>query len=151
MQRGAVGSRQRGAARNQADGQGNAVALAAIELDLERVGAGLWQRKVEDQDGAGFDFGHAGRRLAEMHRPLAFKEGIAAVIDEPDGQAMFADFRASPAHPQDQMSPRVHGRELGHPHMLEQAQHGELALLINQGVVGEDGEVEQQVSSPGRR
>ena len=32
--------------------------------------------------------------------------------------------------------------EVGHPDVLEDAQHGELALLVDQGVVGEDREVE---------
>jgi hypothetical protein len=35
--------------------------------------------------------------------------------------------------------------------MLKQAQDRKLALLVDQGVVGEDGEVEQQVRSPGSR
>jgi hypothetical protein len=36
----------------------------------------------------------------------------------------------------------VDRREVGDPHMLEQPQHRQLALLIDERVVGEDGEVE---------
>jgi hypothetical protein len=33
--------------------------------------------------------------------------------------------------------------------MLKESQHRQLALLIDQGVIGEDREIEQQVTSPG--
>jgi hypothetical protein len=57
-----------------------------------------------------------------------------------------ADLAAPPAHPKHQVSPRVHRRELGDPDVLEEAEHRELALLVDQGVVREDREVEVQVS-----
>jgi hypothetical protein len=40
-------------------------------------------------------------------------------------------------------------REAGNPHVLKDAQHAELALLVDQGVVRDDGEVEMQVRPPG--
>jgi len=151
VQRSAVGSGERSAPRNQANGQGNAVARVAIQLDLEGVGPGLRQGEVEHQHRPGLDFRDPGRRLAEVHRSFSFKQRIPPIIDEPDGQAVLADFGAPPAHPQDEMGPRMHRRELGHPHMLKQAQDGKLPLLVDQGVVGEDGKIEQQVRSPGSR
>ena len=64
---------------------------------------------------------------------------------------MVADLAAAPAHPEDQVCPGVDRRELGHPDMLEQPQDRELALLVDQGVISQDGEVEEQVRSPGWR
>jgi hypothetical protein len=49
------------------------------------------------------------------------------------------------------VGPRVHGGKLGHPDMLEQPQHRELALLVDQGVVRQDREIEDQVRPPGWR
>jgi hypothetical protein len=46
---------------------------------------------------------------------------------------------------------RVHGGKLLDPDMLEDAQHGKLAVLVDQGVVGEDREIDVQVRSPGSR
>jgi hypothetical protein len=42
-------------------------------------------------------------------------------------------------------------RKLRDPDVLEQSQHRQLALLVDQGVVGEDGEIEVQLSLPGSR
>jgi hypothetical protein len=35
--------------------------------------------------------------------------------------------------------------------VLEDAQHAELALLVDQGVIGDDGEIEMQLTPPGSR
>jgi hypothetical protein len=43
----------------------------------------------------------------------------------------------------------MHRREALDPDMLEDAQHAQLAVLVDQRVVGEDREVDLQVSSPG--
>jgi hypothetical protein len=45
----------------------------------------------------------------------------------------------------------MHGGEAGDPDVLEEPQHGQLALLVDQGVIGEDGEIEMQVRRPGSR
>jgi hypothetical protein len=42
------------------------------------------------------------------------------------------------------MGARVHGRKAAHHHVPEDADDGELALLVEEGVVGEDGEVDDQ-------
>jgi hypothetical protein len=42
-------------------------------------------------------------------------------------------------------------RETGEPDVLEDAQHAQLALLVDQGVVGDDGEIEVQLRPPGSR
>jgi hypothetical protein len=43
---------------------------------------------------------------------------------------------------------RVDGRELLHPDVLEHAQHAELAVLVDQRVVGDDGEINLQRAPP---
>jgi hypothetical protein len=70
-------------------------------------------------------------------------------IHEADGHGMIADLGAASAHPEHQMRPGMHGRELRHPDMLKQSQHRELALLVDQGVIGQDREIEQQLRPPG--
>jgi hypothetical protein len=40
----------------------------------------------------------------------------------------------------------VDRREVGDPDVLEDAEHAELALLVDEGVVGEDGEVDLQAN-----
>jgi hypothetical protein len=49
------------------------------------------------------------------------------------------------------MGPGVQGGEPRHPDVLKESQNRELAVLVDQGVVGEDGEVEEQVTPPGWR
>src|SRR5690349_6062880 len=55
---------------------------------------------------------------------------------------MLTDLRALPLETEDQVQPRVHRRELLHPDVLENPQHRELAGLIDDCVIGDDGEVE---------
>ena len=55
-------------------------------------------------------------------------------------------FGASSPHSEHQVGPGVHRREIGEPHVLKHAQDAELALLIDKGVIGDDGEVEVQGS-----
>jgi hypothetical protein len=43
---------------------------------------------------------------------------------------------------------RADRRKLGEPDMLEDAEHAELALLIDEGVVGGQREVEMQIRRP---
>jgi len=62
---------------------------------------------------------------------------------------MIADLAAATSHPQHEVGPGVHRGELGHPDMLEESQDGELPLLVDQGVIGEDREVEEQINPPG--
>jgi hypothetical protein len=59
---------------------------------------------------------------------------------------MNADLGAPPPNPEHQVSPGIYRREIGEPDVLKHAKHAELALLINQGVVRDDREVEVQGS-----
>jgi hypothetical protein len=62
---------------------------------------------------------------------------------------MLPDLGAAAAYSEHQMGARVHGRKIGHPHVLEEAQHRQLSLLIDQGIICENGEVQKQVRTPG--
>jgi hypothetical protein len=59
------------------------------------------------------------------------------------------DLGAAPAHPEHQMSPGTDGRKVGEPDVLEDPQHAQLSLLIDQRVVGDQREIEVQVRPPG--
>jgi hypothetical protein len=62
---------------------------------------------------------------------------------------MRPDLGAASAHAQHQVRARVHRRELLDPDVLEDAQHAELPLLVDQRVVGDDREVDLQLMPPG--
>ena len=55
-------------------------------------------------------------------------------------------FGASSPNSEHQVGPGIHRGEVGKPHVLKHAQYAELALLIDEGVVGDDSEVEVQGS-----
>ena len=105
---------------------------------------GTGQGEVEDQHRPRLDVGHPRRRLAELHGAFAFDQFGPLLVHEPDPHRVLPDLGAPAAHPEHQMRARMHGRELWHPDVLEQPQHGELALLVDQGVVGENREIEEQ-------
>jgi hypothetical protein len=116
----------------------------AVELDFEGVVPGPRQRDVEHEDGAGFHVRDSGRRLPELNRSLAAEELRVRIVDEADPDPVDADLRSSPPHAQHQVGAGMDCGEIGHPDVLKDPQDGELSLLVNEGVVGEDGEVESQ-------
>jgi hypothetical protein len=44
------------------------------------------------------------------------------------------------------MRPRIYRGKVREPDVLEHAQHAQLALLVNEGIVGYDRKIEMQVS-----
>jgi hypothetical protein len=132
-------------------GERHSVLVTRVEADLEGVLARSGEGQVEHEDRTGLDLGDAGWGLAELHSPVTLEQGGAVVVHEPDAHRVVADLAASATDPQDQVCPGVNGRELGHPDVLEQPQDRELSLLVDQGVISQDSEVEEQVSSPGWR
>jgi hypothetical protein len=56
------------------------------------------------------------------------------------------DLGAPAPHSKHQVGPRVYRGEIGEPDVLKHAKHAEFALLVDQGVVGDDREVEIQFS-----
>jgi hypothetical protein len=116
----------------------------AVERDLERVGSGFRKRDVEDQHRSGLHIHDAGGRLAELDRPFAAEQLVACLVNEPNPDRVDADLRASSANPQHEVRARTDGREAGKPDVLEDAENAELSLLIDEGVVGDEREVEMQ-------
>ena len=129
-------------ARGQCDPGGR----LAVEADLERVLSGTRQGHVEHEHRAGLHVHHSGRRLAELHRAFTAEQLGSGLIHEANPDGMNADLGAAPPNPEHQVSPGIHRREIGEPDVLKHAEHAELALLIDQGVVRDDREVEVQGS-----
>ena len=123
----------------------------AVERDLEGVGARPGQGHVEDQHGSGLDVHHARRRLTELDRALAAEQLGATVVHEPDPDGVDADLGPAATHPKHQVGARADRREIAQPDMLKDAEDAQLALLVDQGVVGDDGKIEVQVTPPGSR
>jgi hypothetical protein len=59
------------------------------------------------------------------------------------------DFIALRAQPHHEVGARVHRRKPAHPHVPEDAKHRQLALLVEEGIVGEDRKVDVQLRPPG--
>lgn len=116
----------------------------AVEIDFEGVMPRPRQRDIEDEDRAGFHVRDSGRGFPELNRALAAEELRARIIDEADPDPVDADLRPPPPHAQYEVRARMDRREIGHPDVLKDPQDGELSLLVNEGVVGEDREVESQ-------
>jgi hypothetical protein len=60
-----------------------------------------------------------------------------------------ADLGPPPPDPEYQVGAGADRREFGEPDVLENAQDAQLALLVDQGIVGRQREVEVQVRIPG--
>jgi len=61
---------------------------------------------------------------------------------------MDPDLGAAAPNPEHQMGAGADRREFGEPDVLEDAQDAELSLLVDQGVVGGQREIEVQVRTP---
>jgi hypothetical protein len=122
------------------------VGRLAVEADLEGVLSGARQRHVENEHRAGLHVDYSGRRLAELHRPLTAEQFGSRLVDKANPDGMNTDLGAPPPNPEHQVSPGIYRREIGEPDVLKHAEHAELALLIDQGVVRDDRKVEVQGS-----
>jgi len=118
----------------------------AIEGNLERELSRPGERNVEHEHGTRLDVDDTRWRLAEVHRSLAAEQLGAGVIHEADSDRVDADFRSPPSHPEHQMCPRVNRRKPADPHVLKDAEDRQLALLIDEGVIGENCKVDLQNS-----
>ena len=123
-----------------------------IEADLERVLARAGKGNVEYQHRSGFYIHDPCRWLAKLDRAFTPEQLSTGVVHELDANGVCADFRTTASHPKHQVSARVDRWKVREPDMLKHAEHAELTLLIDQGVVGDDSEVEVQgsVDSDGR-
>jgi len=80
-----------------------------------------------------------------LHRALAAEQLGAVFVHEPDADGVDADLGPAALHPEDEMRPRADGGKAGQPDVLEDAEDAELALLVDEGVVGDERKVEMQV------
>jgi hypothetical protein len=125
--------------------------LPPVEADLEPVVAGTGQWQVEHQHRPGLDIGHARRRFPELDGALAFDQRGSLFVDETDPHRVLTDLGPPAAHPEHQMGAWMDRRKCRHPDVLKQPQDRQLALLVDEGVVGEDGEVEDQIRPRGSK
>ena len=114
----------------------------AIDLDFERVLTGLGQRHVEHQHRPGLDLGDAGGRLAELKASFAPNQLSAVLIHKTDPHRMGADLHPFAANPKHEVGAGVDRGKGLDPHVLKDPHHGELPVLIHQGVVGENREID---------
>ncbi|HZI75783.1 MAG TPA: hypothetical protein VFD73_17525 [Gemmatimonadales bacterium] len=126
-------------------GERDPVGEFAVEADLERVLAWAGKGNVEYQDRSRLDVDYASRGLTELHRSFTAEELVATLVDKTNTNGVNANFRATPADPEDQMGTGVHRWEVGQPDVLEHPEHTQLSLLVDQGVISDNGKVEVQL------
>jgi hypothetical protein len=117
-----------------------------VEADLEGILPGAGEGHVEHQHRTSLHVHHTCGWLPELNRPLSSQELTTAFIDEANPDGMDADFGSAAPDPEYQMSPRVHRGKIREPNVLKHPEYAQLALLIDQGVVGHDGKIEMQLS-----
>jgi hypothetical protein len=117
-----------------------------VQTDLEGILSRTGEGNIEDQHGTSLHVYHPGGWLTELHGAFATEELAPTLVHETNADGVDSDLRTPAPHSQDQMSSGIHGWEIREPDMLEHPQHAELALLIDQGIIGDDGEIEVQGS-----
>jgi hypothetical protein len=118
------------------------VALRSPSTVISKRYCPACRNSVEYQHSRGFDFGYSGRRLGEVYRTGAPQELGTVFVHELDLDLMLPHLGALSFQTEHQMQSRMHGGELRHPDVLEDPEHGHLARLIDQGVIGDNREIE---------
>src|SRR6266849_5602914 len=134
--------------RQLAHGQGHRGLPFSVDGDLEAVRARVRERHVEHENRSRLDVGHSCGRLGEVHGAVAAEDLGVLLVHQPDLHLVLADLGALSLEAEHQVQTGVHGGELLHPDVLEDPQHRELARLIDDRIVGDDGEVEVQATWP---
>jgi hypothetical protein len=112
-----------------------------VKADLEGILAGTRQGHIEHQDGPGLNIDHTRGGLTKLYRALPTEELASTLVDESDSNGMNPDLGAASANPEHQVGAGVYRGKVGKPDVLKHAQHAELALLIDQGVIGDNSEI----------
>jgi hypothetical protein len=124
--------------------EGHPVGELSVEADLEGILSGPGKRYIKHQHGTSLNIDHSRGRLAELHGALAPQELTSALVYKAYPDGVYADLGAAAPHPKHQVSAGIDRGKVGEPDVLKHAEHTELALLVDQGVVGDDGEIEVQ-------
>jgi hypothetical protein len=119
----------------------------SIEADLEGVLAGPGQRDVEHEHRPGFHIYDSRWGLSELDGAFTAQKLRTGVVHKLYANGVCADFRTAASYPKHQVGARVDSRKVREPDMLKHAEHAEFALLVDQGVVGDDSEIEVQGSA----
>jgi hypothetical protein len=128
--------------------KGHPVGQFPIETDLKSELPGARKGHVKYQDGPRLHIDHTRGRLTELYGALAPQELTPALVHKANPDGVNADLGAPAPYPEHQVSAGVHRGKVGEPDVLKHAEHAELSLLVNQGVVGDDGEIEVQFRRP---
>ena len=79
------------------------------------------------------------------------KELIAGLVDKADPDRVLPDLGALTPDPEHQMGAGVHRGKGTDPHVLEDPEHRELPVLVDQGVVGKNREIHLHLRRLGSR
>src|SRR4029077_1742321 len=120
----------------------------SVDGDLEAVRARVRERHVEHENRSGLDVGHSRGRLGEVHAAVAAEDLGVLLVHQPDLHLVLADLGALPLEAEHEVQTGMHGGELLHPDVLEDPQHRQFSGLIDDRIVGDDGEVEVQAIWP---
>src|SRR2546425_244317 len=123
-------------------GDRNGGRLLTVDRDVETIQPRMRKRNVEHEDRAGLDLRDPSRRLREVDVAVASQDLDVLLVEQADLHLVLAHLGALALEAEHQVQARVHRGKLLHPDVLEDPQDGELAGLVHQGVVGDDGEVE---------
>lgn len=129
---------------HQSHAERHTVFLVCVQRNLEGVRAGTRQGQIEDQHGARFHVHHSRRRLTEVHGTFPLDQFVPLVVHEPDPHPVLPDLGAPAAEAEHQVGARMHRGEVRHPHMLKEPEDRELALLVDEGIVRQNREIEEQ-------
>ncbi len=102
----------------------------------------MGERHVEDEHRGGLDLRDPRGRLGEVHGARAAQQLRVCVVGQTDLHPVLADLSALALETEHEVQAGVHRRELLHPDVLEDAEDRHLPRLIDQRVIGDDGEVE---------
>jgi hypothetical protein len=119
----------------------------SIETDLKGILAGSREGHVEYQHRAGLYIHDARGRFTELDGAFTAEKLRAGIVHKLDANGVCADFGPAPSHAKHQVGAWVDSWKVREPDMLKHAEHTELALLVDQGIVGDNSEVEVQGSA----
>ncbi len=99
----------------------------------------MFQRHVEDQDGACLDFRHPGRGLGEAHGAVTGDDLVLVFVGETYAHFVLPEFGSPTLQAHYEVQAGMHDRESLNPNVLEDSHDGELTVLVNEGVVAQEG------------